>query len=54
MTLAPCGWPVQVSGVRSDLDRVQQDKVDATALEAYTQRVSALFQQVSRAVCVCV
>eukprot|EP00983_Pelagomonas_calceolata_P018870 593567-Pelagomonas_calceolata.AAC.3 len=37
---------MQVSGLRGDLERVQQDKADTTSLEAYTARVSALFEQV--------
>ncbi|KAF5839174.1 hypothetical protein DUNSADRAFT_1401 [Dunaliella salina] len=38
---------LQVSGLRGDLERVQQDKADTTSLEAYTARVSALFEQVA-------
>ncbi|GFH22693.1 FeThRed_A domain-containing protein, partial [Haematococcus lacustris] len=37
----------QVGAVRGDLDRLARDKVDASALEAYTTRVSGLFEQVA-------
>lgn len=38
--------PAQVTSLRADLDHVQASKVDNTALEAYTARVSTLFEQV--------
>jgi hypothetical protein len=37
----------QVNSVRSDLDRLSREKVDMAALEAYTSRVTKLFEQVS-------
>ena len=45
---AVLGFPLrpQVTQVRSEVDRLGREKVDLTALEHYTGKVSVLFEQV--------
>jgi hypothetical protein len=38
--------PTQVSSVRADVEKLARDKMDTSALESYTSRVSSLFEQV--------
>jgi hypothetical protein len=37
---------VQVNQVRSEMDRLAREKIDTSALEHYTARVTTLFEQV--------